>query len=142
MEKLNIRFMNLRDRVCNLPQCYFPVRISEVVSIGETGQSIKNRQPEHQPCLRTGLLSQSLLTDHQQYKGHQILFDSSSIVTKALYFVNRKVRESVEISIHPNNINHDTDCPLPVIWRTVVQTVLSCYKYCYHLLCISVIFLL
>lgn len=91
------------------------------VYIGETGRSIKTRLCEHQRYLRTGLLAKSAIAEHQHETGHQILFDSTSVVAQSSNYVPRKIREAIEIIKHPFNINREAGYPLPPVWNTVIK---------------------
>lgn len=67
-----------------------------MVYIGETGRS-ETRLVEHQRCLRSSIFSKSSEAEHQLQIGHRILFDIRSVVAKSSYYVERKIREVVEI---------------------------------------------
>lgn len=76
---------------------------SGAIYIGEAGCLIHVRVLGRKRCLLTGgLLSNSPVTEHHPKPGLEILFDSTSIVTKSPYYFTRKILETIEIISHPN----------------------------------------
>lgn len=51
----------------------------KTVYICETGHSVKTRLSQNRICLRTDLLSDYAVAEHQHNTGHEILFDSIQI---------------------------------------------------------------
>ena len=66
--------------------------------IGETGRSLKVRLKEHQKSARDGDYK-SALSQHQLETGHQIDFDSLSVVQLVANLKHRKVPESIQIRL-------------------------------------------
>jgi len=68
---------------------------------------------EHQREIRLKHVTQSALSEHNIEKGHQILFDKTTIIANITSYFSRKYREATEIQKYPNNLNRDNGYNIP-----------------------------
>lgn len=73
--------------------------------------------------------------EHQLATGLQILFDRIFVVAHSRYYVESKIRDTIQETKHPNKINPETSYPLSSTWNTVLigpsanQSVVTCLIY-------------
>jgi hypothetical protein len=57
--------------------------------------------------LRHDIIKRSALVNHSNNTSHQICIDNTKIIAKEVNHVKMKIRDTLEIKLHPNNINRD-----------------------------------
>jgi hypothetical protein len=75
------------------------------VCIGQTGRSVDIRLKEHQRHNRLEHPDKSAIAQHSVGTGHRIQCHNTSIVDTKIRYMNRIVREAIDIELHPNNMN-------------------------------------
>jgi hypothetical protein len=75
------------------------------VYIGQTGRSVDIRFKEHQRNMRLKHSDKSAVAEHTIDPGHRIQFHNSPILSTKTRYMDRIVREAIEIQLHPYNIN-------------------------------------
>lgn len=73
------------------------------VYIGAIRWLIETRLSVRQRSSSTGLLNKSAVTKLLYNTDQQILFNSTTISVKSLYFINSKIREAMDLK----NMNHE-----------------------------------
>jgi hypothetical protein len=63
------------------------------------------RLKEHQRHIRLEYPDKSAVAEHSTDQGHRIQFHNSSILATKTKYMDRIVREAIEIVFHPYNIN-------------------------------------
>jgi hypothetical protein len=71
------------------------------VYIGQTGRSVDIRIKEHQRPTRLDHLDKSTVAEHSIDQGHRIQFHDASILAMKTRYIDRIVREAIEIELHP-----------------------------------------
>jgi hypothetical protein len=74
--------------------------------IGQTGRSIETRVKEHQRHIRLAHPEKSAVAEHSINLGHRTQLPNTGILAKSRY-MDRIIREAIEIELHPNNINRE-----------------------------------
>jgi hypothetical protein len=89
------------------------------VYIGQTGSSVDIRLKEHQRHIRLKHPDKSAIAEHSIDQGHHIQFHNSSILATKTRYMYRIVRETIEIELHPYNINEGGFC-LRKSWKPLI----------------------
>ena len=92
------------------------------VYIGETGRSIKIRFKEHIADLRLQRSQKYSLVEHSSKTSHHVFLENAKIVARVDHYGKRKVMESLEIELNPNNLNRDEGWKLSEIWKPLLHT--------------------
>jgi hypothetical protein len=87
--------------------------------IGQIGRIMEARCKEHMRHIRLGQPEESAVAEHRFDSGHNIDFSSLSILNKASGFMDRIIKEAIEIRLHPKNFNRDSGFTLSCAWNRV-----------------------
>jgi hypothetical protein len=90
------------------------------VYIGQRGRSVDIRIKEHQRHIRLDHPDKLAVAEHSIDQGHRIQFHNSSILTTKTRYMDRTVREDIEIERHPNNFNRDCGFCLSKSWKPLI----------------------
>jgi hypothetical protein len=90
----------------------FPVNVA-----GQTGRSMDIRLKEHQCHIWLEHLDKSALVEHSINQGHIILFHDASILATSTGCVDHIVRETIEVVLHPFNMNRKDGFSLSRLWK-------------------------
>jgi hypothetical protein len=88
--------------------------------IGQAGHSVDIRLKEHQRHIRLKHPDKSAIAEHIIDQGHRIQFHNSSILATKTRYMDRIVREAIEIELHPYNINRDGGFCLSKSWKPLI----------------------
>jgi hypothetical protein len=78
------------------------------------------RLKEHQRHIRLEYPDKLALAEHSIDQGHRIRFHNSSILAKKTRYMDRIVRETIEIELHPYNINREGGFCLSKSWKPLI----------------------
>jgi predicted GIY-YIG superfamily endonuclease len=87
------------------------------VYIGQTGRSMDIRLKEHQRHIRLEHPDKSAIAEHSIDQAHHIQFHNASILATKTRYMDRIVREAIEIELHPYNINREGGFCLSKSWK-------------------------
>ncbi len=73
--------------------------------IGKTGRTIEERLREHIRHSKFNNMDKSAVALHAWKTGHAILFDDTRLLAREERWGTRRVKEAVEITKHPQNLN-------------------------------------
>ena len=90
--------------------------------IGETGRNVSTRLSEHIRSMKKQDDRGSAVAEHSMNSDstHYIRFDKVSVLAREKFYIQRKVREAIEISRRPN-FNRDSGWSVPPSWKTVLN---------------------
>lgn len=74
------------------------------------GRKVDLPKNQHQPYTVLKM-SSSAIAEHRMQTGLKILFMIRKIIARIPYYHQRKIRETIEITEQPNNINIDNTLP-------------------------------
>jgi hypothetical protein len=77
------------------------------VYIGQTGRSIEARCKEHMRHIRLDQPEKSAVAENSINAGHKIDFNIISVLDRASGYMDRLVKEVIQIRLNKNNINRD-----------------------------------
>jgi predicted GIY-YIG superfamily endonuclease len=77
------------------------------VYTGQTGPSVDTRLKEHQRHICLEHPDKSAVPEHSADFEHRIQLHNTSILATKTRYMNRVIREAIEIELHPNNMNRE-----------------------------------
>ena len=87
-----------------------------VHAIGETRRSFHTRLKEHGVDIRNERIRTSALAKHCSKTKHHIFLEDTKILAREIHYFKRKIRESLDIIKHPNNLNKDGGLEISTTW--------------------------
>jgi hypothetical protein len=87
------------------------------VYIGQTGRSIDTRITEHSRHIRLGHPEKSAVTEHSFTHDSLIRFQDTQIPSTKSGYMDRLIRESIELEFRPNNMNREEYLALSGSWK-------------------------
>jgi hypothetical protein len=78
------------------------------------------RLKEHQRHIRLEHPEKPAVAEHSIDQGHRIHFHNSSILATKTRYMDRIVREAIEIELHPYNINREGGFYLTKSWKPLI----------------------
>jgi hypothetical protein len=89
------------------------------VYIGQTRLSVDARLKEQQRDICLEHPDKSAVAEHSVDLGHHIQFHNNSVLTTKIQYMDRIVREAIEIGLHPNSIARALGC-LSKSWKPLI----------------------
>jgi hypothetical protein len=86
------------------------------VYIGQTRRSIETRIKEHHRHIRLGHPDKSTVAEHRPTHDHLIRFQDTQILSTTSGYMDRLIREAIELALHRNNMNRDDGLTLSGPW--------------------------
>jgi hypothetical protein len=90
------------------------------VCIGQTGLSVDIRLKEHQRHIRLEHSDKTAVAEHSVDQEHRIQFHNSSILATKTGYMDRIVREAIEIELYPYNTNREGGFCLSKSWKPII----------------------
>jgi hypothetical protein len=78
------------------------------------------RLKEHQWHIRLEHPDKSTVAEHSINQGHHIQFHNSSILATNARYMDRIVKEAIEIELYPYNINREGGVCLSKSWKPLI----------------------
>jgi hypothetical protein len=91
------------------------------VYVGQTGRTVEARLKEHRRHVRLNQPERSAVAEHSLTTYHRIDFDGASKLGTATRYLDRVVREAIEIRLHTDNFNRDDGFNLSYAWRPIIK---------------------
>ena len=91
------------------------------VYIGETGRPMQDRIKEHDRDIRLARTETSAVSEHTHNTGHKPLWNEVKFIDRDPYYYTRRVKEAIQIRLHPDNTNRDSGIEIPEAWMPKIK---------------------
>jgi hypothetical protein len=89
--------------------------------IGQAGRTIEARRKEHMRHVRLQQPEKSTVAEQSIDTAHRIDFNDTSKLCTPTRYMDRLVKDAIEIRLHPNNFNTDEGFSVSHTWRPVIN---------------------
>jgi len=92
------------------------------VYIGETGRPMQESIKEHDRDIRLARTQTSAVSEHAHETGHYPICEKVKFIDRNPHWYTCRVKEAIHITLHPNNINKDSEIEIPDSWMPTINT--------------------
>jgi hypothetical protein len=102
-------------------QAFTASHVSGKVYVGQTGRSKTARCKEHERHIRLCQPEKSAVEEHCLETGHRIELEEVTVLTRSAGYMDRLVKEAIEIRLHPDNFKRDNGFILSHAWYPFIN---------------------
>ena len=93
----------------------------DAVYIRETGRPVQERMKEHERDVRLARCQTSAVADRANATRHGPKWNDVKCIDRDPHWHTRRVKQAIQIRLHPNNINRDNGIEIPEAWMPTIR---------------------
>ena len=82
---------------------------------------MQDRIKVHERGIRLARTETSAVSEHAHDTGHKPLWNKVKFIDRDPYYYTRRVKETIHIRLHPDNINRDSGIEIPEAWMSMIK---------------------